>query len=133
MPPRSHIIVRKYIFKTQGQPLTSKTQGQPLTRKTQGQPLTRCASTEDRQRCNSSTFAKGVGGQLHASAALALERTDRPSAGSRVGLVAYLDGMERVFSLIFVVPCIMLNSEIIPTRCNNCVYSSQWLYSTCFG
>ena len=25
------------------------------------------------------------------------------------------------------------NSEIIPTRCNNCVYSSQWLYSTCFG
>ena len=37
------------------------------------------------------------------------------------------------FNLIFVVPCIMLNSEIIPTRCNNCVYSSQWLYSTCFG
>ena len=34
--------------------------------------------------------------------------------------------------LIFVVPCIMLNSEINPTRCNNCVYSSQWLYSTCF-
>ena len=31
--------------------------------------------------------------------------------------------------LIFVVPCIMLNSEINPTRCNNCVYSSQWLYS----
>ena len=29
------------------------------------------------------------------------------------------------FILIFVVPCIMLNSEIIPTRCNNCVYSSQ--------
>ena len=26
-----------------------------------------------------------------------------------------------------------LNSEINPTRCNNCVYSSQWLYSTCFG
>jgi len=23
--------------------------------------------------------------------------------------------------------------EIIPTRCNNCVYSSQCLYSTCFG
>ena len=35
--------------------------------------------------------------------------------------------------LMFVVPCIMLNSEINPTRCNNCVYSSQWLYSTCFG
>ena len=35
--------------------------------------------------------------------------------------------------LIFVVPCIMLNSEINPARCNNCVYSSQWLYSTCFG
>ena len=32
-------------------------------------------------------------------------------------------------NLIFVVPCIMLNSEINPTRCNNCVYSSQWLYS----
>ena len=27
----------------------------------------------------------------------------------------------------------LLNSEINPTRCNNCVYSSQWLYSTCFG
>ena len=25
------------------------------------------------------------------------------------------------------------SSEVIPTRCNNCVYSSQWLYSTCFG
>ena len=25
------------------------------------------------------------------------------------------------------------SSEIIPKRCNNCVYSSQWLYSTCFG
>ena len=36
-------------------------------------------------------------------------------------------------NLIFVVPCIMLNSEIIPTRCNNCVYSSQLLYSTCLG
>jgi len=23
----------------------------------------------------------------------------------------------------------MLNSEINPTRCNNCVYSSQWLYT----
>ena len=38
-----------------------------------------------------------------------------------------------IINLIFVVPCIMLNSEIIPTRCNNCVYSSQWLYSICFG
>ena len=28
---------------------------------------------------------------------------------------------------------ILGNSEINPTRCNNCVYSSQWLYSTCFG
>ena len=27
----------------------------------------------------------------------------------------------------------VLSSEINPTRCNNCVYSSQWLYSTCFG
>ena len=23
--------------------------------------------------------------------------------------------------------------EISPTRCNNCVFYSQWLYSTCFG
>ena len=38
-----------------------------------------------------------------------------------------------IMTLIFVVPCIMLNSEMIPTRCNNCVYSSQWLYSKCFG
>ena len=37
---------------------------------------------------------------------------------------------DRFTALIFVVPCIMLSSEIIPTRCNNCVYSSQWLYST---
>jgi hypothetical protein len=37
------------------------------------------------------------------------------------------------WNLIFVVPCIILNSEINPTRCNNCVYSSQWFYSTCFG
>jgi len=27
----------------------------------------------------------------------------------------------------------LFNSEVNPTRCNNCVYSSQWLYSTCFG
>ena len=27
----------------------------------------------------------------------------------------------------------IFNSEINRTRCNNCVYSSQWLYSTCFG
>ena len=26
-----------------------------------------------------------------------------------------------------------VSSEINPTRCNNCVYSSQWLYSTCFS
>ena len=37
-------------------------------------------------------------------------------------------------NLIFVVPCIMLYSgEISPTRRNNCVFYSQWLYSTCFG
>ena len=41
--------------------------------------------------------------------------------------------LDKLMNLIFVVPCIMVNSEIIPTRCNNCVYSSQWLYSTCFG
>ena len=33
-----------------------------------------------------------------------------------------------LIDFIFVVPCIMLNSEIIPTRCNNCVYSSQCYY-----
>jgi len=27
----------------------------------------------------------------------------------------------------------LLNSEINSTRCNNCVYSSQWFNSTCFG
>jgi len=26
-----------------------------------------------------------------------------------------------------------VHCEINPTRCNNCFYSSQWLYSTCFG
>ena len=26
-----------------------------------------------------------------------------------------------------------LMCEISPTRCNNCVFYSQWLYSTCFG
>ena len=25
------------------------------------------------------------------------------------------------------------SGEINPTRCNNCVFYSQWLYSTCFG
>ena len=25
------------------------------------------------------------------------------------------------------------SGEISPTRCNNCVFYSQWLYSTCFG
>ena len=39
-----------------------------------------------------------------------------------------------VMHLVFVVPCIMLYSgEISPIRCNNCVFYSQWLYSTCFG
>ena len=47
--------------------------------------------------------------------------------------VTFENLIEKVRYLIFVVQCIMLNSEIIPTRCNNCVYSSQWLYSTCFG
>ena len=37
-------------------------------------------------------------------------------------------------SLIFVVLCIMLYSgEISPTRCNNCVFYSQWLYSNVSG
>ena len=39
-----------------------------------------------------------------------------------------------VIYLIFVVPCIRLYSgEISPTRCNNCVFYSQWLYSIYFG
>ena len=33
-----------------------------------------------------------------------------------------LSNRKRATTLIFVVPCIMLNSEIIPTRCNNCVF-----------
>jgi len=46
----------------------------------------------------------------------------------------YEDLLISEFNLIFVVPCIMLYySEISPTRCNNCVFYSQWLYSTCFG
>ena len=36
-----------------------------------------------------------------------------------------LDGFSRNFVLDF--------GEISPTRCNNCVFYSQWLYSTCFG
>jgi len=36
-------------------------------------------------------------------------------------------------ALIFVVPCIMLNSEINPTRCNSCVYTClpEAIYSVC--
>ena len=45
-----------------------------------------------------------------------------------------LRGVSEMLDLIFVVPSIMLySSEISPTRCNNCVFSPQWLYSTCFG
>jgi len=62
-------------------------------------PLTRCANTEERLGYCSSTFANGVGGELHVSAALTLERPDSHSAGSRVGLWAYLDGMENVISV----------------------------------
>ena len=47
--------------------------------------------------------------------------------------VSWISHSNIKWNLIFVVPCIMLNSEIIPTRCNNCIYSSQWLYCTCFG
>ena len=28
---------------------------------------------------------------------------------------------------------LLFSGEISPTRCNNCVFYSQWLYSTCFG
>jgi len=39
-----------------------------------------------------------------------------------------------IWDLMFVVPCIMLYiGEISPTICKNCVFYSQWLYSTCFG
>jgi len=27
----------------------------------------------------------------------------------------------------------LYSGEVSPTRCNNCVFYSQWLYSTCFG
>ena len=53
------------------------------------------------------------------------------SSGDSLSLIERLAELEMY--LIFVVPCIMLNSEINPTRCNNCVYSTPWLYSTCFG
>jgi hypothetical protein len=46
-----------------------------------------------------SPYANGIGVQLHASAALTLERPDSHSAGSRVGLWAYLDGMENFVSV----------------------------------
>ena len=45
-----------------------------------------------------------------------------------------------VGSFFFLFPLLLLfflamtyDSEIIPTRCNNCVYSSQWLYSNVSG
>jgi len=28
---------------------------------------------------------------------------------------------------------LLCSGEISPTRCNNCVFYPQWLYSTCFG
>ena len=64
--------------------------------KGKGHLLTRCASTEEKQGYSSSTFANGVAGQLHASAALTLERPDNHKGGSRVSLGAYFDVMENV-------------------------------------
>ena len=47
-------------------------------------------------------------------------------------LILYLANVfKHVFSEI--IETVSLYREIIPTRYNNCVYSSQWLYSTCFG
>ena len=41
----------------------------------------------------------------------------------------------RVFAVeqVFLKTVIPYSGEISPTRCNNCVFYSQWLYSTCFG
>ena len=46
----------------------------------------------------------------------------------------YIKGNVDGSFLTFVVPSIMFYSgEISPTRCNNCVFYSQWLYPTCVG
>ena len=37
------------------------------------------------------------------------------------------------FDVNFIILEPSLGCEISPTRCNNCVFYSQWLYSTCFG
>ena len=66
---------------------------------------------------------------VHLSIILGNVRLDTHLLDFTIGLL-----WSSTFFLIFVVPCIMLcSSEISPTWCNNCVYSSQWLYSTCFG
>jgi len=35
--------------------------------------------------------------------------------------------------VVVVIVVVVYSGEISPTRCNNCVFYSQWLYSTCFG
>ena len=43
-------------------------------------------------------------------------------------LSSFISNSCKPLYLIFVVPCIMIFSgEISPTRCNNCVFYSQWL------
>ena len=69
------------------------------------------------------------------NSALRLVRTCRQSLKCTVELESFRREIRRSFN-----KCLSekelyreVCSEIIPTRCNNCVYSSQWLYSTCFG
>ena len=38
-----------------------------------------------------------------------------------------------LLSSVCLQPVLPYSGEISPTRCNNCVFYSQWLYSTCFG
>ena len=40
---------------------------------------------------------------------------------------------EKSFAFPGFKPQFLYIGEISPTRCNNCVFYSQWLYSTCFG
>ena len=65
---------------------------------------------------------------------------DRPVRSEWLYRLSYLDRHELAYVMIPVPHLYELSpdgsvvySEINPTRCNNCVYSSQWLYSTCFG
>ena len=54
-------------------------------------------------------------------------------SGTGIGFYSEYFGFSPVDIILSHINKIQEDSQIIPTRCNNCVYSSQWLYSTCFG